>query len=61
MSFMIKGINILDKYHKMWDKIKEKLSIIFRRNRVYDKKCIKAKVREFDGKIKANFLGDKIP
>ena len=45
----------------MWDKIKEKLSIIFRRNRVYDKKCIKAKVREFDGKIKANFLGDKIP
>ena len=28
---------------------------------VYDQKYIKAKVREFDGKIKANFLGDKIP
>ena len=28
---------------------------------VYDKTYIKAKVREFDGKIKTNFLGNKIP
>ena len=28
---------------------------------VYDKKYIKAKVREFTGVIKTNFLGDKIP
>ena len=28
---------------------------------VYDEKCIKAKVREFNGVIKTNFLGDKIP
>ena len=27
---------------------------------VYDKKYIKAKVREFNGVIKTNFLGDKI-
>ena len=28
---------------------------------VYDQTCIKAKVREFDGVIKTNFLGDEIP
>ena len=28
---------------------------------VYDEKYIKAKVREFNGAIKTNFLGDKIP
>ena len=28
---------------------------------VYDEKYIKAKVREFNGVIKANFLGDEIP
>ena len=28
---------------------------------VFDEKYIKAKVREFNGIIKTNFLGDKIP
>ena len=28
---------------------------------VYDKTQIKAKVREFDGKIKTNFLGNEVP
>ena len=28
---------------------------------VYDKKYIKAKVREFSGAIKTNILGDEIP
>ena len=28
---------------------------------VYDKKYIKAKLREFNGMIKTNFLGDEIP
>ena len=28
---------------------------------VYDEKYIKAKVKEFNGAIKTNFLGDKIP
>ena len=27
----------------------------------YDKTCIKAKVREFDCKIKTNVLGNKVP
>ena len=28
---------------------------------VYDEKYIKAKIREFNGVIKTNFLGDEIP
>ena len=49
---MIKDDNVLDKYNKIWNKIKEKLSIKFHSM---------PKVREFDGKIKTNYLGDEIP
>ena len=41
--------------------IKNKLNIKFYSMPVYDKTYIKAKVREFDGKIKTNFLGNKVP
>ena len=58
---MIKDDNILDKYNEVSDKIKNKLNIKFHRKPVYDKTYIKAKVREFDGNIKINFLGDRMP
>ena len=61
MSFMVKDDNVLDKYNKIWDKSKEKVNIKFHSMPVYDETCIKAKVREFDGKIKTNFLGDEVP
>ena len=61
MSFMVKDDNVLDKYNKIWDKIKEKLNIKFHSMPVYDETYIKAKVREFDGKIKTNFLGNEVP
>ena len=48
MSFMIKNNNVLDKYNEIWDKIKNKLNIKFHSKPVYDKKYIKAKLREFD-------------
>ena len=60
MSFVIKDDDVLDKYNEIWDKIKETLSIKFHSMPVYDEKYIKAKVREFNGVIKTNFLGDKI-
>ena len=60
MSFMVKDDNVLDKYNKFWDKIKEKVNIKFHSRSLYDKPYIKAKVREFDGKIKTNFLGDEV-
>ena len=61
MFFVIKDNDLLDKYIEIWDKIKETLSIKFHSMPVYDEKYIKAKVREFNGVIKTNFLGDEIP
>ena len=50
-----------EKYKQIWDVIKNKLGIKFHSEPAYDKIYIKAKVREFDGKIKANFLGNDVP
>ena len=61
MSVMVKDDDVLDKYNEIWDKIKEKLNIKFHSMLVYDETYIKAKVREFNGKIKTNFLGDRVP
>ena len=60
MSFMVKDDNALDKYNNISDKIKEKVNIKFHSMPVYDETYIKAKVRQFDGKIKTNFLGDEV-
>ena len=60
MSFAIKDDDVLDKYNEIWGKIKETLSIKFRSSPVYNEKQIKAKVREFNGVIKTNILGDKV-
>ena len=61
MSLVVKDDDVLDKYNEIWDKIKETLSIKFHSMPVYDEKYIKAKVREFNGVIKTNFLGDEVP
>ena len=44
-----------EKYDEIWDVIKNKLNMKFHSKPVYDKKYLKAKVREFDGKIKKLF------
>ena len=49
------------KYDGIWDVIKNKPSIKFHSKPVYDQKYLKAKVREFDGVIKTNFLGNDTP
>ena len=61
MSFMVKDDNMLDKYNKIWNVIKNKLKIKFLSKPVYDRKYLKVKVREFDGVIKTNFLGNEVP
>ena len=58
---MIENDVCLDKYNIIWDKIKETLNIRFHSMPVYNEKFIKAKVKEFNGVIKTNFLGDEIP
>ena len=61
MSFVIRDDYVLDKYNEIWDKIKETLNIKFHSMPAYDEKYIKAKVREFSGVIKTNFLRDEVP
>ena len=58
---MVKDDIVLDKYNKILDKIKEKLDIKFHSKPVYGGTYIKVKVKEFDGAIKTNFLGNEIP
>ena len=60
MSFVIKDDMCLNKYNEIWGKIKDTLSIKVHSMPVYDEKYIKAKVREFNGVIKTNFLGDEV-
>ena len=61
MSFLIKDDEVLDKYDKIWEVIKDILGINFYSKPVYEYKHLKAKLREFDGVIKTNFLGNNIP
>ena len=56
-SFFIKD-EVWKKYDKIWDAIKNKLGIKFHSEPVYEYKYLKAKVREFNGVIKTNFLGN---
>ena len=61
MSFLIKDDEVWEKYEQIWDVIKNKLSIKFHSKPIYEQKYLKAKVREFDGVIKTNFLGNDMP
>ena len=61
VSFLIKDDEVWDKYDKVWDVIKDKLGIKFHSEPVYEYKYLKAKVGEFDGVIKTNFLGNGMP
>ena len=58
---MIKKDEVWEKYEQIWDVIKNKLGIKFHSEPIYENKYLKAKVREFDGVIRTNFLGNDIP
>ena len=61
MFFSIKIDRGLDKYNEIWDKIKGTINVKFHSMPACDEKYIKAKIKEFNGVIKTNFLGDQIP
>ena len=61
MSFIIKNDDAFYKYNGIWNKIRKIVNIKFHSVPVYDEKYIKAKVREFNGGIKTNFLSGEIP
>ena len=61
MSFLIKDDEVWEKYVQIWDIIKNKLGIKFHTEPIYEQKYFKDKVREFDGNIKTNLLGNGVP
>ena len=61
MSLLIDNNKVWEKYEDIWDAIKNKLNIKFHSQPIYENKYLKAKVREFDGNIKINFLGNNVP
>ena len=61
MSFSIKNYEVWEKHDDIWDVIQNKLDIEFHSQPIYENKYIKAKVREFNGNIKTNFLDNDIP
>ena len=46
---------------RIWNETKEKLNKKFYSLPFYDQTYLNAKVKEFDGKINTNILGDEIP
>ena len=61
MSVIVEDDSVLIKYDEIWNKIKKTLNINFYSIPVYDEKCIKAKVNEFNRVVNTKFWGDKIP
>ena len=61
MSFLIKDDEVWQKYEDIRDVIKNYLNIKFHSQPIYDNKYLKAIVREFNGNIKTNFLGNNVP
>ena len=57
MSFLIKDDEVWGKYDEIWDVLSTK----FHSEPIYEKKYLKVKVREFNGVIKRNFLGNEVP
>ena len=61
MSLLIKNSEVWEKYEEIWDVIKNKLNIKFHSEAIYESNYLKVKVRQFDGSIKINFLGNNLP
>ena len=59
--FLIKNSEVWEKYKEIWNVIKNKLNIKFHSPFIYENKYLKTKLREFDGSIKTNFLGENLP
>ena len=61
MSLLIKDDEVWEKYEQIWDVIKSKLDTKFHSKPIYEQKYLTTKVREFDGLIKTNSLGNEVP
>ena len=61
ISFLIKDDELLKKYNKIWEKVKNSLKKEFDTEQVYNEKYLKAKIKSYNGIININFHNYKIP
>ena len=57
----MKNDETCEKYKQILDVIKNKLGIKFHSKPVCEEKYLKAKIKEFDGLVKTNLLGNGTP
>ena len=50
MSFLIKNDKLIEKYNKIWEKIKNSIKKEFDNEPVYNEKYLKAKIKLYNGK-----------
>ena len=55
MSFLIKIDELLEKYNKIWEKVNNDIKKEFDSEPVCNEKCLKAKIKSYNGKLNTNF------
>ena len=60
ISFLIKNVEVLEKYNKIWKKVKNSIKKEFESEPVYNEKYLKAKIKFYNGKINTNFRNNEI-
>ena len=61
MFFSIKDDDLLEKYHEIWEEVKNIIKKEFDSEPVYNEKYLKLKIKSYNGKISTNFHNNKIP
>ena len=61
MSLLIKGLELLEKYNEIWEKVKNSIKKEFDGEPVCNEKYLKAKIKSYDGKTNTNLHNNKIP
>ena len=51
----------IENYIEIWEKVKNSIKNEFDSEPVYNEKCLKAKLKSYNGKINTNFYNNKIP
>ena len=61
MNLLVYDKKILEKYNKIWNKIKSLLKKEINSEPVYNDKYIKTKIKIYDNRVYTNFQNNKIP
>ena len=61
VSFSMKVYKLLEKYNKIWEKVRNSIKNEFDSEPIYNVKYIETRITSYNGKIKTNFNNNKIP